>query len=193
MVVSSGSLADLARLEPDQLMAIYRSARTPTLEELDGKFSGRVLRMQNPQAHRFLQRVLGSRLLPWHKTFAHETAGHGYGRMLFWFKFETSIGRSRVGDFDAVHISYRHPIMRSERDEVREVGTGLCLGLWYMRGRGGDKLIGFFGLARQPRREVLEDAPLEVELKQPFPRVLGFRGAKRSPSADQFSGCAGFG
>ena len=147
VVASSGSLADLGRLEPDQLMAMYRKGRTPSLEDLDGKFSGRVLRMQSPRANHFLGRVLRSRFLPWHKIFAHETAGHGHGR-LFLFKFETSIGHLRAGDFDAVHVEYSNPIMRWERDEVREVGPGLYLGLWYMHRRGDDHLVGFWGLAR---------------------------------------------
>ena len=147
-VATPGSLDDLARLESDELLAIYRSAPTPRLEHLDGKLSGRVLWIQTPNVRRFLGPLLRSKLLPWHKTFAHETAGHGHGRLV-WFGFKTSLGRSRVGDFDAVHVDYNHPVLRWERDEVREVGPGLWLGLWYMRRRDGDHHVGFFGLARE--------------------------------------------
>src|SRR2546430_7647800 len=72
----------------------------------------------------------------------HETSGHGHGvtRLLGervpWFKFETSIGPSHAGDFDAVHLDYGHdhnpPLVRKVKDEVREVAPGLWLGLAYM-------------------------------------------------------------
>ena len=126
---------------------MYRNAYTPRLQDLDGKLSGRVLRIRAPRA-RFLEPFLRWKLLRWHKTFAHETAAHGHGRLV-WFAFKTSVWRSRVGDFDAVHIAYRHPILSWERDEVREIRPGLWLGLWYMRIRQGDHHVGFFGHTRR--------------------------------------------
>src|SRR4051812_32603259 len=100
---SGGAIAtldDLAKRGPDELMDLYRRARTPRLEDLDGKLSGRMLampRIQKPQVKTFLERFSKSKLFPWQgKTFMHETEGHGHGvnRLLgervAWFHFETS-------------------------------------------------------------------------------------------------------
>ena len=155
-------LDDLAQLDPDELMAMYRNARTPKLADLDGKLSGRMLavpRIQKPAVKKWLETFSRSSLFPWQgKTFMHETSGHGHGvnRLLgervTWFKFETSIGPSHAGDFDAVHLDYGHdhnpPLVRKVKDEVREVAPGVWLGLAYMTMRDGDHLACFFGVAR---------------------------------------------
>jgi hypothetical protein len=157
------SLDDLARLGPDELMSLYREARTPRLEDLDGKLHGRMLavpRLQKPAVKRALETFSRSHLFPWQgKTFMHETSEHGHGinRLLgervAWFRFETSIGPSHAGDFDAVHLDYGHdhnpPLVRKVKDEVREVATGLWLGLAYMTMRDGDHLACFFGVAKE--------------------------------------------
>ena len=156
------TLDALARRDPDELLAIYRAARTPKLEDLDGRLSGRMLavpRIQKPAVKRWLERFSTSRLFPWQgKTFEHETEDHGHGvnRLLgervTWFHFETSIGPSHAGDFDAVHLDYSHdgnpPLVRDVKDEVREVAPGLWLGLAYLRMRDGDHLACFFGIAK---------------------------------------------
>ena len=52
------SLDDLAALGPDALMALYASARTPALEELDGRLTGRMLtvpRAQEPHVRAWLE------------------------------------------------------------------------------------------------------------------------------------------
>ena len=59
------SLDDLAALGPDALMAIYASARTPALEELDGRLSGRMLtvpRAQQPHVRAWLEMKDGEHL-----------------------------------------------------------------------------------------------------------------------------------
>jgi hypothetical protein len=156
------TLDDLATLGPDELMELYVNARTPTLEELDGKMHGRMLavpRLQKPHVKAWLDRFSRSRLFPWQgKTFSHETANHGHGvnRLLgervTWFRFHTYIGRSHAGDFDAVHLDYSHdgnpPIVRKVQDEVREVGPSLYLGLAYLTLRDGEHLGCFFGIAK---------------------------------------------
>ena len=157
------TLDDLGRLGPDELMEMYRGARTPRLEDLDGKLAGRMLavpRIQKPQVTKFLDRFSRSKLFPWQgKTFLHETEGHGHGvnRLLgervAWFHFHTSVGPSHAGDFDSVHLDYSHdgnpPLVRQVKDEVREVAAGLWLGLAYLRMHDGDHLACFFGIARQ--------------------------------------------
>ena len=156
------SLDELAEMGPDDLMELYRRARTPKLEDLDGKLVGRMLavpRIQEPHVKKFLDRFARSGLFPWQgKTFTHETEGHGHGvnRLLgervTWFRFHTSIGPSHAGDFDAVHLDYGQdgnpPLVRQVKDEVREVAPGLWLGLAYLRMRDGDHLGCFFGVAR---------------------------------------------
>jgi hypothetical protein len=158
------TLDDLAVLGPDQLMALYRNARTPALEELDGKLTGRMLslpRAQEPHVRAVLDRFARSSLFPWQgKTFSHETANHGHGvnRLLgervIWFHFHTFVGPSHAGDFDAVHLDYSHdgnpPVVRKVKDEVREVGPGVFLGLAYLLMKDGEHLGCFFGIARQP-------------------------------------------
>ncbi|HKC20164.1 MAG TPA: hypothetical protein VKE27_11110, partial [Candidatus Dormibacteraeota bacterium] len=108
------TLDDLAVLGPEELMNLYVNARTPALEELDGKLNGRMLavpRAQKPHVKAWLEKFSRSPLFPWQgKTFSHETADHGHGvnRLLgervTWFRFHTFIGPSHAGDFDAVHL-----------------------------------------------------------------------------------------
>jgi hypothetical protein len=156
------TLHDLAALGPDGLMELYVNARTPTLEELDGKMHGRMLavpRLQKPHVKAWLDSFSRSHLFPWQgKTFSHETANHGHGvnRLLgervTWFRFHTYIGPSQAGDFDAVHLDYGHdgnpPIVRKVKDEVREVGPALYLGLAYLTMHDGEHLGCFFGIAK---------------------------------------------
>src|SRR2546428_4574217 len=77
------SLNDLAAMGPDDLMELYRQARTPKLEDLDGKLVGRMLavpRIQQPHVKKFLDRFARSGLFPWQgKTLSHENQGHGHG------------------------------------------------------------------------------------------------------------------
>jgi len=156
------TLDDLAAMGPDELMELYRTARTPTLEELDGKMTGRMLavpRAQEPHVKAWLEKFAKSPLFPWQgKTFKHETANHGHGvnRLLgervAWFRFHTFVGPSHAGSFDAVHLDYGHdrnpPVVRKVKDEVREVGPGLYLGLAYLSLRDGEHLGCFFGISK---------------------------------------------
>ena len=157
------TLDDLALIGADELMALYRSARTPSLEDLDGKLAGRMLAVphaQEPHVRAWLDKFSRSPLFPWQgKTFKHETADHGHGvnRLLgehvTWFRFHTYVGPSHAGDFDAVHLDYSHdgnpPLVRKVKDEVREVAPGLYLGLAYLSMRDGEHLGCFFGIAKQ--------------------------------------------
>jgi len=138
-VPTPATLDDLARLDPDQLMGLYHGARTPRLATLAGRMLA-VPRLQKPHVKTWVEKFSKSRVFPWQgKTFEHQTESHGHGvnRLLgervTWFRFETSVGRSHAGDFDAVHLDYGHsgnpPLIRKVKDEVREVAAGLWLGL----------------------------------------------------------------
>lgn len=161
------TLDGLAKLPPDDLMELYRSAKTPRLADLDGKLDGRMLaapRAQAPSVRRWLEGFAKSGLFPWRgKTFEHESAEHGHGvNRLFgervnWFHFETSVGPSRAGDFDSVHLDYSQdknpPLVRDVKDEVREVAPGLWLGLAYVHLDGRDHLACYFAVARKGRSQ----------------------------------------
>src|SRR2546428_10944430 len=75
------SLDDLAAMGPDDLMDLYRQARTPKLEDLDGKLVGRMLavpRIQQPHVKKFLDRFARSGLFPWQgKTLSPPGEGPG--------------------------------------------------------------------------------------------------------------------
>lgn len=158
------SLDDLAALGPDELMELYIAARTPQLKDLAGRLTGRMLavpRAQEPHVAKLLRAYAGSGVFTWQgKTFEHYNAEHGHGHginrvlgeRLNLFKFETSIGPSRAGEFDAIQLDYDHQgnpsLVRAVKDEVREVAPGLWLGVAYLQTKAGNRLGVYFGLAR---------------------------------------------
>jgi hypothetical protein len=162
MATTVHTIDDLAAIGPDELMAMYKGARTPRLEDLDGKLTGRMLavpRLQKPHVRAWLERFSKSRLFPWQgKTFEHETSEHGHGvnrvlgERVNMFHFQTSVGPSHAGNFDAVHLDYGHdrnpPLVRDVKDEVREVAPGLWLGLAYLKLHDGEHLACFFAIAK---------------------------------------------
>lgn len=159
------TLDDLARLGPAELRRLYREARTPRIEDLEGPLAGRMLAVPAvsgfPVIPALLRRFASSgSAFPWQgKTFKTLAPGRGEGsnRVLgdrfSWFRFETSVGRSRAGDFDAVHLDYDLPenpaLIRAIKDEVREVAPGLWLGLAYVKLGRAYHLALFFGLERR--------------------------------------------
>ena len=158
------TLDELAQLGPEELMRLYREAKTPRVEDLEGALEGRMLAM--PAAHglpvvpALLRRFAATGAFPWQgKTFKTLAPGRGEGvnRVLGnrWdlFRFETSVGTSRAGAFDAVHLDYDNPgnpgLIRAIKDEVREIAPGLWLGLAYLKVRRSFHLVVFFALAKK--------------------------------------------
>jgi len=157
------SLDDLAALAPEALQRLYRAAVTPALPALDGDLVGRMLAV--PVLPRWmsgaLRRFAAWTSFPWRgKTFRARDGARGDGiNRLFsdarprrWFRFETSLGPSRAGSFDAFQLDYDNadnprPV-RAIRDELRQVGPGLYLGLAYVMWRKRPRLVLYFGLAR---------------------------------------------
>ena len=155
------TLDDLAELDATELDALYRACTTPRVTDLHGDLDGRML--ASPHAGRALgaaMRTLArSRLFPWRgKSFAPQGEDRGEGRnrvlsgSIRWFRFETSIGRSRAGDFDALQLDYDlrdNPFfLRGVRDELRTVEPGLHLGQAYVPIRGRHELALYFALQR---------------------------------------------
>ena len=68
------------------------------------------------------------------------------------FRFETFVGRSRAGSFDAVQLDYDLPgnpfFIRAIKDEIRELRPGLWLGQAYAQLRGEPHLVLYFGLSQ---------------------------------------------
>jgi hypothetical protein len=158
------SLEDLARMRPAALAALYATARTPALRDMDGDLAGRMLAVT--ALPRWMAGILrwfaGWRSFPWRgKSFTARDDGHGEGiNRVFgdrsprrWFRFDTFVAASRAGAFDAVQLDYDNPgnpgFIRAIKDEVREVAPGLYLGLAYLMWRGRPRPMLYFGLGRR--------------------------------------------
>src|SRR5438105_2602844 len=156
-----GTLDELAALGPDELLALYRTARTPRVEDLSGKLRGRMLAsplVKHGAVAGFLKRFAADGPMPWQgKTFRPlgKDRGEGinrvFGNRANWYRFETSVAPSRAGDFDALQLDYdleSNPFfVRPIKDEVREVAPGLWLGLAYLHTKKKDRLGIFLALA----------------------------------------------
>jgi hypothetical protein len=154
-------LDDLLDLDPARLAALYAAATVPSLGDLMGDLRGRMLAWHGvsglpAQALRALGRW---QRFPWRgKTFRGAgERGEGDNRVfadrLHLFQFETSIGPSRAGAFDAVHLDYDRPpnpfFIRAIHDELRQLRPGLYLGQAYLMRPGTPRLVLYFGLERR--------------------------------------------
>jgi hypothetical protein len=151
-------LDDLLALEARDLRLLYEAAYTPKLTALSGSLRGRILAL--PGVHGLpaaaMRAFARSSAFPWRgKTFRHTDERHGMGdnrlfadRFHAW-RYATSIGPSRAGAFDAVHLDYDQPgnpfYVRRIRDELRELRPGLYLGQAYLL-LGAPRLFLYFGL-----------------------------------------------
>jgi hypothetical protein len=156
------SLDDLARLGPAACLRLYEAGRTPRVADLDGDLVGRMLAVRHAGPFAGLLRAWArSAAFPWRgKSFRSlsDTRGEGINRVFGdrsprrWFRFETFVGPSRAGEFDALQLDYDKPgnpfFIRWIKDEVREVAPGLWLGqAWLAAGRT-PHLVVYFGLER---------------------------------------------
>lgn len=150
---------DLLALDVPTLERLYREARTPAIQEVRGDLIGRML--PAPAANRVVQnamrRLARQSFFPWKgKTFAPRDlhSGEGWNRVFTdknrWFRFTTSIGPSRAGSFDALHLNYDHPenpfFIRAIQDEIRTVAPGLWLGQAWLVVSGRAHLALYFAL-----------------------------------------------
>ena len=140
------SVTDLLRLDPSECDALYRSGRVPRIGDVRGDLVGRMLVspvVSEPVAD-VVRGLARASWFPWKgKTFAPRThdAGEGWNRVFtdrnHWFRFTTSLGPSRAGDFDALHLDYDHPenpaFIRIIEDEIRTIAPGLWLGQAWLR------------------------------------------------------------
>jgi hypothetical protein len=154
------TLDDLLALSPDQLGALYAGASVPRLDQVEGDLRGRMLAwpsMSRGPVAGLLRRWAASSRFPWRgKSFtAGDERGEGINRVILdrfrLYRFETFVGRSRAGDFDAVQLDYDRPgnpfFIRPIRDEIRELSPGLYLGqAWLEIGARPPALVLYFGL-----------------------------------------------
>jgi hypothetical protein len=156
-------LDDLLRADAETLRRLYVGARTPTIAELTGDLRGRMLALVAIPGWLFwwARLLAGTRLFPWlgKSFFADDgaaTRGTGINRVftdrIRWFKFDTFIGPSRAGAFDAFQLDYDNPgnpsFIRAIKDEVRELRPGLFLGQAYFKTKKREILMLYFGLEK---------------------------------------------
>lgn len=154
------TLDDLLALSPDRLAALYAGAAVPRLDAVAGDLRGRMLAWpslpRGPVAA-VLRRWAASGRFPWRgKSFTPgEERGEGINRVFLdrfrLYRFETFIGRSRAGEFDALQLDYDRKdnpfFIRPIRDELRELSPGLYLGqAWLEIGSRAPTLVLYFGL-----------------------------------------------
>ena len=147
------------------LDALYASASAPRLDEVQGDLRGRMLAttvLRGPLAGA-VRSLASSDAFPWKgKTFAPRSSlrGDGINRVVRdrWrlFRFETYVGPSRAGSFDALQLDYDNRdnpfFIRPIKDEMRALTSGLWLGQAYLELRGKATLVLYFALAA--RREL---------------------------------------
>ena len=155
------SLDALLVLDASVLEALYRQASVPKLEDVRGDLRGRMLAI--PALHEpfaALPRALASsRRFPWRgKSFSprSEANGEGKNRVVLdrfrLYRFETFIGPSRAGNFQALQLDYDLPenpfFIRAIKDEMRELSPGLYLGQAYIQVGARAPYLGlYFGLS----------------------------------------------
>lgn len=155
------ALDDLLAVPAPRLAAMYAAATTPTIGAVKGDLRGRMLATTVlPPAIETLARAWASsdRFVWRGKSFAPHTehAGDGINRVVVdafrLFRFETHIGPSRAGDFDALQLNYDLPenpfFIRVIEDEIRQLRDGLWLGQAYLRTRAQPRLVLYFGLTQ---------------------------------------------
>jgi hypothetical protein len=169
------SLDALLALDVPALDALYAQARVPRLEEVRGDLRGRMLAttVLHGRVAEVVRAFASSSSFPWRgKTFMPDGAsasttqrgprqvmplrGDGINRVILdrWhlYRFETFIGRSRAGDFDALQLDYDNRdnpfFIRPIKDEMRELSSGLWLGQAYLELNAKANLVLYFGLAR---------------------------------------------
>ena len=146
-----------------ELEDLYNKARAPRLGDVAGDLHGRMLAWPSlearPKVASAIRAFAGSKAFPWRGKSFHpkgEIAGEGINRVisdrLRLFRFETFIGPSKAGDFDALQLDYdlptNPPVIRSIKDEIRELEPGLWLGQAYLKTRTRNILWLYFALAR---------------------------------------------
>jgi hypothetical protein len=155
-------LDGLLDLSCPELERLYVGARAPRIARVAGDLRGRMLAWPSlesrPGVAGAIRSFAGSNGFPWRgKTFSprNEVGGEGINRVFRdrfrLFRFETFIASSRAGDFDALQLDYdlrgNPPVIRSIKDEIRELEPGLWLGQAWLETKTREILWLYFALA----------------------------------------------
>ncbi len=155
-------LDGLLDLSCPELEKLYVGARAPRIGQVSGDLRGRMLAWPSlesrPGVAGAIRSFAGSKGFPWlGKSFAprSEIDGEGINRVFSdrfrLFRFETFIAPSRAGDFDALQLDYdlrgNPPVIRSIKDEIRELEPGLWLGQAWLKTKSREILWLYFALA----------------------------------------------
>ena len=159
----TGNLDDLLQLDAETLGRMYETARVPRLSDVTGDLRGRMLALPalGGVVAGAVRAFASSRAFPWKgKSFrampANEERGDGINRVVLdrWrlYRFETFVGKSLAGDFDAVQLDYDNEdnpfFIRPIRDEIREIAKGLYLGQAYFKTAKDAHLVLYFALSK---------------------------------------------
>ncbi|MDB4935311.1 MAG: hypothetical protein JWP87_2283 [Labilithrix sp.] len=162
---SAGRLATLDGLldrSCAELEKLYVEARVPRIGDVSGDLRGRMLAWPSLEAYpgvaSKIRAFAGSRAFPWRGKSFHprtEDRGDGINRVIRdrfrLFRFDTFIAPSRAGDFDALQLDYdlrgNPPVIRSIKDEIRELEPGLWLGQAWLKTSTREILWLYFALA----------------------------------------------
>ncbi len=156
-------LDELLALDPETLRRLYVGASVPRIPDLSGDLRGRMLAWPalSGVAAAAVRAIASTSRFPWRgKSFRHasDAAGGGDNRVVVdrfhLFEFDTFVGPSRAGAFDAVQLDYDKPsnpfFIRAIKDEVRELRPGLFLGqAWLKAGPREPRLVLYFGLEKR--------------------------------------------
>ena len=152
----------LLDLSCPELEKLYVEARAPRIGQVAGDLRGHMLAWPSlesrPGIAGAIRGFAGARAFPWRgKTFSprSEASGEGINRVVSdrfrLFRFETFIAPSRAGDFDALQLDYdlrgNPPVIRSIKDEIRELEPGLWLGQAWLKTKKREILWLYFALA----------------------------------------------
>jgi hypothetical protein len=153
----------LLDLSCPELERLYVEARAPRIGQVEGDLRGRMLAWPSlesrPGIAGAIRSFAGSTAFPWRGKSFHprtEDRGEGINRVVAdrfrLFRFETFISPSRAGDFDALQLDYdlrgNPPVIRSIKDEIRELEPGLWLGQAWLKTKKREILWLYFALAR---------------------------------------------
>lgn len=143
-IVMPATLDELLDYDSERLAELYAAASVPALADLEGDLRGRLLAWNRVRglAGAALRALGRWDRFPWRGKSFRGTGEQGDGDNRIFlerfhrYRFETSIGPSRAGAFDAVHLDYdraENPFfVRAIHDELRQLRPGLYLGQAYL-------------------------------------------------------------
>jgi hypothetical protein len=158
-----------------ELQQMYEGARAPRIADVAGDLRGRMLAWplleSRPGIAGAIRAFAGRAAFPWRgKSFMprNEVEGAGINRVVSdrfrLFRFDTFIAPSRAGDFDALQLDYdlrgNPPVIRSIKDEIRELEPGLWLGQAWLMTSKREHLWLYFALASAESAESADSAVL---------------------------------